>query len=86
MMPLTDTLPTGDKTRDAVCLTRRLDDAAFFRSEAAGEVNPASCGLSSRFFTRDIDRMFRVADALETGMIGINDCLEIETRTFNSSI
>ena len=86
MMPLTDTLPTGDKTRVSVWVTNPLDGAAIFRSEAAGEVNPASCGLSSRFFTRDIDRMFRVADALETGMIGINDCLEIETRTFNSSI
>ena len=86
MMPLTDTLPIGDKTRPSVCVTNPLDDAAFFRSEAAGKVNPASCGLSSRFFTRDIDRMFRVADALETDMIGINDCLELETPTFNSSI
>lgn len=90
MMPPTDKFPTDDKTRAAFCVTNRLDDAAIFRSRAAAKVivegTPARFLHAIRFLKRDIDRMFRVADALETGMIGINDYLEIETRTFNSSI
>ena len=29
-------------------------------------------GLASYFYSRDIGRIFRVAEALETGMVGIN--------------
>lgn len=53
--------------------------AAIFRFDTEEEVveaaNGTPYGLAAYIFTRDVDRMFRVADALETGMIGINDGL-----------
>jgi succinate-semialdehyde dehydrogenase/glutarate-semialdehyde dehydrogenase len=53
--------------------------AAIFRFDTEAEViaaaNSTPYGLAAYFFTRDADRMFRVADALETGMIGINEGL-----------
>lgn len=53
--------------------------AAIFRFDTEAEVveaaNATAYGLAAYFFTSDADRMFRVADALETGMIGINEGL-----------
>lgn len=40
--------------------------------EAVDEANNTPYGLASYVFTRDINRALRVADALETGMTGIN--------------
>ena len=50
--------------------------APLFRFESEAEViaqaNASEFGLASYFFSRDIGRIFRVAEALETGMVGIN--------------
>jgi succinate-semialdehyde dehydrogenase/glutarate-semialdehyde dehydrogenase len=37
--------------------------------------NASSAGLAAYVFTRDLDRMWRVSEALETGMVGINEGL-----------
>jgi succinate-semialdehyde dehydrogenase/glutarate-semialdehyde dehydrogenase len=51
--------------------------AACFRfkteSDALSMANDTPFGLSAYFYTRDLGRAWRVADALETGMVGIND-------------
>lgn len=44
-------------------------------SEAIELANSSNYGLSAYVFTRDLKRMFRLADVLEAGMIGINDGL-----------
>ena len=53
--------------------------AAIFRfdteKQAVDAANATAYGLAAYFFTSDADRMFRVADALETGMVGINEGL-----------
>lgn len=42
-------------------------------SEALAKANSTRYGLSSYVFTSNIDRMFRVAEGLEFGMVGVND-------------
>jgi succinate-semialdehyde dehydrogenase/glutarate-semialdehyde dehydrogenase len=37
--------------------------------------NATPFGLAAYVFTQDLDRMWRVTDRLETGMVGINDGL-----------
>ncbi len=51
----------------APVMTFRTDDEVIARS------NNTTFGLSAYFYTRDIRRAIRVAEALEYGMIGIND-------------
>ncbi|KIR57339.1 succinate-semialdehyde dehydrogenase (NADP+) [Cryptococcus gattii Ru294] len=50
--------------------------AALFRFSSEEEVvaraNAAEVGLAGYFFSRDSDRIWRVAEALETGMVGAN--------------
>jgi succinate-semialdehyde dehydrogenase/glutarate-semialdehyde dehydrogenase len=41
-------------------------------SEAIALANDSEFGLASYFFARDVGRVFRVAEALESGMVGIN--------------
>jgi succinate-semialdehyde dehydrogenase/glutarate-semialdehyde dehydrogenase len=41
--------------------------------EALAKANASPFGLSAYAFTTNLDRMFRVAEKLEAGMIGIND-------------
>lgn len=43
--------------------------------EAIRGANATEYGLAAYIFTRDIDRMFRVTEALETGMVGVNEGL-----------
>jgi succinate-semialdehyde dehydrogenase/glutarate-semialdehyde dehydrogenase len=51
--------------------------AACFRfkteDEAIKAANDSPFGLSAYFYTRDLGRAWRVADALESGMVGINE-------------
>jgi succinate-semialdehyde dehydrogenase / glutarate-semialdehyde dehydrogenase len=53
--------------------------AAVFRFEDEEEVvrlaNDTEYGLAAYFFSRDVGRIFRVAEALEYGMVGINSGL-----------
>ncbi len=48
-----------------------------FKEEAEGVAlaNATEFGLAAYFYARDINRVWRVAEALETGMVGINDGL-----------
>ncbi|TCZ53939.1 NAD-dependent succinate-semialdehyde dehydrogenase [Roseicella aquatilis] len=43
--------------------------------EAIALANDTPFGLAAYFYSRDVGRIFRVAEALETGMIGINEGL-----------
>jgi len=43
--------------------------------EAIHFANATEYGLAAYIFTRDLDRMWRVTDAIETGMIGVNEGL-----------
>jgi len=40
--------------------------------EVIGLVNNTEFGLASYFYSRDIGRVWRVAEAIETGMVGVN--------------
>ena len=50
--------------------------APLFRFKDEAEViamsNDTEFGLASYFYTRDVNRVFRVAEALEFGMVGVN--------------
>lgn len=50
--------------------------AALFRFASEQEVirraNDTPYGLAAYLFTRDVNRAFRVSEALESGMVGIN--------------
>ena len=43
--------------------------------EVVVQCNETESGLAAYFYTRDIGRIWRVAEALEDGMVGINDGL-----------
>lgn len=49
--------------------------AALYRFDSESEVieqaNDTDVGLAAYFFSRDIGRIWRVAEALEVGMVGI---------------
>ena len=50
--------------------------AGLFRFDTEAEVvalaNAADVGLAGYFFSRDIQRVYRIAEALEVGMVGVN--------------
>ncbi len=50
--------------------------APLFRFETVDEVielaNATEFGLASYFYARDLSRVFKVAEALDYGMVGIN--------------
>jgi succinate-semialdehyde dehydrogenase/glutarate-semialdehyde dehydrogenase len=50
--------------------------AGLFKFDTEAEVvelaNRAEVGLAGYFFSRDIQRCYRVAEALEVGMVGVN--------------
>jgi succinate-semialdehyde dehydrogenase/glutarate-semialdehyde dehydrogenase len=41
-------------------------------AEAIGRANDTEFGLASYFYSRDIGRIWRVAEGLESGMVGVN--------------
>ena len=43
------------------------------RQAALIRANDTPFGLAAYFYTKDLSRIFRVSEALEAGMIGIND-------------
>ncbi len=49
-------------------------------ADAIAQANASPYGLSAYAFTRDIGRMFRLAESLEAGIIGINDGLPTTTQ------
>jgi succinate-semialdehyde dehydrogenase/glutarate-semialdehyde dehydrogenase len=75
---VTPTLVTGVKPDMKVCREETFGPlAAIIRFETEAEAiaiaNDTPFGLSAYFYSRDIHRIWRVAEALETGMVGINE-------------
>jgi succinate-semialdehyde dehydrogenase/glutarate-semialdehyde dehydrogenase len=68
----------ADVTSDMLCAREETFGpvAPVFRfkteSEAIVLANATEFGLASYFYSRDVGRIFRVAEALEYGMVGIN--------------
>ncbi len=68
----------ADVTGDMLCAKEETFGpvAPVFRFETEAEVvalaNATEFGLASYFYSRDIGRIFRVGEALEYGMVGIN--------------
>ena len=61
--------------------------APLFRFETEEDVirqaNAADVGLAGYFYARDIGRIFRVAEALEVGLVGVNDgVISVEVAPF----
>jgi succinate-semialdehyde dehydrogenase/glutarate-semialdehyde dehydrogenase len=68
----------ADVTPDMLCAREETFGpvAPVFRfkteAEAIALANATEFGLASYFYSRDIGRIFRVGEALEYGMVGIN--------------
>ena len=68
----------ADATPDMVCATEETFGpfAPIFKfrteQEAIDAANATIFGLASYFYSRDVGRIFRVSEALEYGMVGIN--------------
>ncbi|WP_449369471.1 NAD-dependent succinate-semialdehyde dehydrogenase [Thiomonas sp.] len=68
----------ADVTSDMLCAREETFGpvAPVFRfkteDEAIAAANATEFGLASYFYSRDVGRIFRVAEALEYGMVGIN--------------
>jgi len=81
--------PLGGNFFEPTILANVPSDALIFREETFGPVAPlfrfrteedairmandTDFGLASYFYARDVGRIFRVAEALEYGIIGINE-------------
>ncbi|ATQ57892.1 NADP-dependent succinate-semialdehyde dehydrogenase [Paracoccus yeei] len=63
-----DALVAREETFGPLAPLLRFSDEA----EAIGHANDTEFGLAAYFYTRDLGRIFRVAEALEYGMVGIN--------------
>jgi succinate-semialdehyde dehydrogenase / glutarate-semialdehyde dehydrogenase len=64
-------LVTSEETFGPVASIYRFKDEA----EVVELANATQYGLASYFYTRDLGRAFRVAEALEYGMVGINSAI-----------
>ncbi len=68
----------GDATANMLCATEETFGpfAPVFRfkteQEAIDAANNTEFGLAAYFYSRDVGRIFRVSEALEYGMVGIN--------------
>ena len=68
----------ADATADMICATEETFGpfAPIFKfkteQEAIAAANNTIFGLASYFYSRDVGRIFRVSEALEYGMVGIN--------------
>jgi succinate-semialdehyde dehydrogenase/glutarate-semialdehyde dehydrogenase len=67
----TDSLLTQEETFGPVAPLIRFST----EEEVVAQCNETESGLAAYFYTRDIGRIWRVAEALEYGMVGINDGL-----------
>ena len=64
----TDMICTKEETFGPVAPVVRFETEA----EAIALANATEFGLASYFYSRDVGRIFRVGEALEYGMVGIN--------------
>jgi succinate-semialdehyde dehydrogenase/glutarate-semialdehyde dehydrogenase len=58
----------GEETFGPVAAVFRFTDEA----DAISQANNTEFGLSAYFYSRDVTRVFRVAEALESGIVGVN--------------
>lgn len=65
----TDMLVTKEETFGPVAPIFRFDEEA----EGVAMANATEFGLAAYFYARDINRIWRVAEALESGIVGINE-------------
>jgi succinate-semialdehyde dehydrogenase/glutarate-semialdehyde dehydrogenase len=61
-------LIAGEETFGPVAPLFRFSDEA----DVIRQANDTEFGLASYFYAKDLSRVFRVAEALEYGMVGIN--------------
>jgi succinate-semialdehyde dehydrogenase / glutarate-semialdehyde dehydrogenase len=66
-----DSLCMGEETFAPVAAITRFET----EQEGVEKANASDFGLSAYVFTRDLSRMFRLAESVEAGMIGVNDGL-----------
>ena len=59
----------GEETFGPVAACFRFHDEA----EVVKRANDTPFGLAAYFYTRDLNRVFRVSEALESGMVGVNE-------------
>ncbi|MDX1267457.1 MAG: aldehyde dehydrogenase family protein, partial [Oceanisphaera sp.] len=59
----------GEETFGPVAACFRFHDEA----EVIRRANDTPFGLAAYFYTRDLNRVFRVSEALESGMVGVNE-------------
>ncbi len=52
-----------------------INQDALDEAEAVALANGTPFGLASYFYSRDVGRVWRVAEQLESGMVGINEGL-----------
>ncbi|MEK6395248.1 MAG: aldehyde dehydrogenase family protein, partial [Burkholderia gladioli] len=64
-----DALIAGEETFGPVAACFRFST----EEQAIAAANDTPFGLSAYFYTRDLGRAWRVAGALESGMVGVND-------------
>ena len=65
----TDAMIFGEETFGPVAPLFRFKTEA----EAVAMANDTPFGLAAYFYARDVGRVFRVAEALETGIVGVNE-------------
>jgi succinate-semialdehyde dehydrogenase/glutarate-semialdehyde dehydrogenase len=61
-------LLTREETFGPVAALLRFDTEA----EVLAHANATAFGLAAYFYTRDVGRVFRVSEALQCGMVGVN--------------
>ncbi|WP_420135250.1 NAD-dependent succinate-semialdehyde dehydrogenase [Rhodopseudomonas sp.] len=67
----TDMVITREETFGPVAPVYRFTDEA----DVIAQANDSPFGLAAYFYARDLGRVFRVAEALESGMVGVNSAL-----------
>ncbi|MBR1219039.1 NAD-dependent succinate-semialdehyde dehydrogenase [Bradyrhizobium sp. U87765 SZCCT0131] len=67
----TDMIVTEEETFGPVAPVYRFKDEA----DVIAQANASPYGLAAYFYARDLGRVFRVAEALESGMVGVNSAL-----------
>ncbi|HEY0329664.1 MAG TPA: NAD-dependent succinate-semialdehyde dehydrogenase [Rhodopseudomonas sp.] len=67
----TEMLITDEETFGPVAPVYRFSDEA----DVIAKANASPFGLAAYFYARDLGRVFRVAEALEAGMVGVNSAL-----------
>ncbi|KAM9310127.1 succinate-semialdehyde dehydrogenase, mitochondrial [Pholidichthys leucotaenia] len=77
----------GDVTTEMLCMQEEtfgpLVPVIRFTTEeeAVGVANATKSGLAGYFYSQDVSQIWRVAEALEVGMVGVNEALITSSET-----